>query len=106
MRSGADQNSGVDSCTAGDVARVSQTIVVIGSGPTSPGLRSAFVDGHPVVRMWNHEWQPVERYGTRYDYGLITTNDDARLATRRPASGWFFYNVPSETVAQKINGDA
>jgi hypothetical protein len=46
--------------------------------------------------MWDHEWQPVDRYGSRYDYGLITNTLNLDRASRRPAKAWFFYNVPNQ----------
>jgi hypothetical protein len=67
------------------------TVVVIGSGPASSGMVGASIDRHRVVRMCNHDWQPADRYGSRYDYGVITSLDDARAASRRPAKAWFFY---------------
>jgi hypothetical protein len=82
------------------------TVVVIGAGPTSPQLRAADIDIHPVVRMWNHEWQPTDRYGSRFDYGVITTTQDARDAVRAPARSWFFYNVPHEQVSSGHLGGA
>lgn len=88
---------------------MAKTVVVIGSGPTDPGMLGARVDSHTVVRMHNHVWQPVERYGSRYDYGLITSlqdAEDAHLAARRPAQSWLFYNVPGEQVVSEIHGNA
>ena len=85
-------------------ARMEMTVVVVGSGPWS-GNRTD-IDGHPVVRMWNHEWQPADRYGTRYDYGLITIEQDARCASRCPAVSWFFYNTAHEPAVSEINGGA
>lgn len=80
------------------------TVVVIGSGPADPDMCGAKVDRHTVVRMWNHEWQPVERYGSRYDYGFITTVQDAHDDIRRPAKSWLFYNVPSNHPVSEVNG--
>lgn len=79
------------------------TVVVIGSGP-APELCGEKVDEHTVVRMWNHEWQPVERYGSRYDYGFITTMQDAEDALKCPAKSWLFYNVPSNHRVSEVNG--
>jgi hypothetical protein len=81
-----------------------ETVVVIGSGPTDPEMCGQKVDSHTVVRMWNHEWQPVERYGARFDFGLITTMQDAHDAPMRPAKSWLFYNVPSNPLVPEVNG--
>lgn len=79
------------------------TVIVIGCGPVGADLRGADIDKHPVVRMWNHEWQPADRFGSRYDYGMITTTKDAQIAARRPKKSWFLYNVPHEVVISSVN---
>jgi hypothetical protein len=83
---------------------MTQSIVVIGPGPVSPGMLDAYTDGDPVVQMWDHDWQPVDRYGSRYDYGLITRTGEAHAASRTPEVAWFFYNVPHEKAPSSING--
>jgi hypothetical protein len=80
------------------------TVVVIGPGPSDHGMLGAYIDSHPVVQMWNHEWQPVDRYGSRYDYGLTTRMSDFQGASRTPGSAWFFYNVPHEQNPAAFNG--
>lgn len=82
------------------------TVVVIGSGPGPSTMSGADIDRYPVVRMWNHEWQPADRFGSRYDYGLITRTDDVCSASRRPNKSWLFYNVPHEPEVEKIDGHA
>lgn len=74
-----------------------RTAIVIGSGAGPEEPRGAEIDRHLVVRMWNHEWQSSDRFGSRYDHGLITTLDDVQRATRRPAKSWFFYPATKGT---------
>ncbi|MBI3150075.1 MAG: hypothetical protein HYZ17_16345 [Betaproteobacteria bacterium] len=81
---------------------MTDTVVVIGAGPAGQ-VSGEEVDRYPVVRMWNHDWQPAERFGSRYDYGLITRTDDVGLASRRPGK-WLFYNVPNEPEVSNIDG--
>lgn len=78
------------------------TVVVIGSGPAD--VLGDEIDRFPVVRMWNHEWQPAERFGSRFDYGLITSTDDAMAAQKKPARSWLFYNVPHHRKAASLKG--
>jgi hypothetical protein len=78
------------------------TVVVIGSG-VADTVRCA-VDDHTVVRMWDWDWQPPDRYGSRFDYGLITTTQDTKDAVRLPTKAWFFYNVPHEPLISVLNG--
>lgn len=66
-------------------------------------MRGADVDGHEVLRMWNHDWQPAERYGSRYDYGLFTSTEDAQCTSKQPTRSWFFYNIPHEKAVFNIN---
>lgn len=77
------------------------TVVVVGCGPAGQSSGKE-IDRHPVVRMWNHEWQPADRFGSRYDYGMITARESALIAAKRPKKGWFFYNVPHEDEVSKI----
>ena len=96
----AECDCGVDS----DMKSPADTVVVIGSGPAG-SVSAEAIDCHPVVRMWNHEWQPVDRYGSRYDYGLITRTAEIRPGARRPGK-WLFYNVPNGPVGPSIDGTA
>lgn len=82
------------------------TVIIVGSGPLSAEIRGADIDAHTVVRMWNCEWQSSERYGSRYDYGLITRIEDAEKAVRLPTQSWFLYNVPHEPLSAQLNGIA
>ncbi len=94
---------GLAACDCGVDEDDTNTVVVIGSGPAG-SISGKDIDRHPVVRLWNHEWQPADRYGSRYDYGLITTTDDAHSAARRPENAWLFYNVPHEKAVSSIDG--
>lgn len=83
---------------------MTDTVVVIGSGPSPSGISGGEIDRHPVVRMWDHDWQPAERYGSRYDYGLITNERNPLRASRRPDKWWFFYNVPHLPPVTSFDG--
>ncbi len=76
-------------------------VVVIGAGPAA-SVRAEDIDCHTVVRLWNHDWQPAERYGTRYDYGVITNTQYALDASRLPSKAWIFYNVAGQNVVKEI----
>jgi len=78
-----------------------KSVVVIGNGPAQ--VSGQDIDRHTVVRMCHHEWQTVDRYGERYDYGLITRTSEISADARRPGK-WLFYNVPGEPTTPSIDG--
>jgi hypothetical protein len=73
-------------------------IAVIGHGRSPEGKSwGVGIDScNTVIRCWDWQWQPVEDYGGKYDYGLfMLTPKGLRLFqdfnARRPTRGWLAY---------------